>query len=137
MIKRVFILEDNEHKLDDIVSCLKGHFKEDIRVDSCEYFNRGIGKLLKGTFDYAIIDNTVPRFPDSHELVTDAAEEALRYLYWEEDNKHQSYAGAYLSACVHLSTIFNIDVRSANFIGLLDEATANTFQEAAYNTVFK
>lgn len=86
MIKRVFILEDNEHKLNDIVSCLKGHFKEDIRIDSCEYFNRGIKKLLKGTFDYTIIDNIVPRFPDSHELVIDAAEEALRYLSWEEDS---------------------------------------------------
>ena len=58
-------------------------------------------------------------------------------LYWEEDDKHQSYAGAYLSACVHLSTIFNVDVRSANFKGLLDETTANTLQEVAYNTVFK
>ena len=57
-------------------------------------------------------------------------------LYWSDD-KHQSYAGAYLSACVHLSTIFNIDVRSANFTGLLDETTANTLQEVAYNTVFK
>ena len=58
-------------------------------------------------------------------------------LYWEEDNKHQSYAGAYLAACVHLSTIFNVDVRSSTFNGNLSETHANTLKEASYNVVFK
>ena len=57
-------------------------------------------------------------------------------LYWSDD-KHQSYAGAYLAACVHLSTIFNVDVRSASFNGDLSEEVANTLKEAAYNVVFK
>lgn len=56
-------------------------------------------------------------------------------LYWSDD-KHQSYAGAYLSACVHLSTIFNVDVRSSTFNGNLSEEVANTLQEVAYNIVF-
>lgn len=56
-------------------------------------------------------------------------------LYWKDD-KHQSYAGAYLSACVHLATIFGVDVRSANFTGDLDNKTATTLQEVAYNVVF-
>ena len=56
-------------------------------------------------------------------------------LYWS-DEKHQSYAGAYLSACVHVSTLFNIDVRNSNFNGILDESVANTLKEVAYNIVF-
>lgn len=56
-------------------------------------------------------------------------------LYWP-DNKHQSYAGAYLSACVHVATLFNVDVREANFNGVLEENTANTLKEVAYHVVF-
>lgn len=70
--------------------------------------------------------------------------EAFTYVYenhkdinlYGKDDKHQSYAGAYLSACVHLATIFGVDVRSANFTGDLDNKTATTLQEVAYNTVF-
>ena len=57
-------------------------------------------------------------------------------LYWSDD-KHQSYAGAYLSACVHISTLFGVDVRNATFNGELDQETATTLKNVAYNTVFK
>lgn len=56
-------------------------------------------------------------------------------LYWSDD-KHQGYAGAYLSACVHVASLFNIDVRNSSFIGTLDEITASTLREVAYNVVF-
>ena len=57
-------------------------------------------------------------------------------LYYSDD-KHQSYAGAYLSACVHISTLFNIDVRNATFVGELNQETATTLKNVAYNTVMK
>lgn len=57
-------------------------------------------------------------------------------LYWSDD-RHQSYAGAYLSACVHISTLFSVDVRNATFYGELDQETATTLKNVAYNTVFK
>ena len=57
-------------------------------------------------------------------------------LYWSDD-KHQSYAGAYLSACVHISTLFGIDVRNATFNGELDQQTATILKDVAYNIVLK
>lgn len=57
-------------------------------------------------------------------------------LYWS-DNKHQSFAGAYLSACVHLSTILSVDVREASYSGILDKDVANTLQSVAYDIVLK
>ena len=52
-------------------------------------------------------------------------------LYFEDD-KHQSYAGAFLSACVHVATILDTDPRFAAFTGELDEATAKVLKEAAF-----
>lgn len=52
-------------------------------------------------------------------------------LYFEDD-KHQSYAGAFLSACVHVATILDTDPRLAAFTGELDEATAKVLKEAAF-----
>jgi hypothetical protein len=57
-------------------------------------------------------------------------------LYWTDD-KHQSYAGAYLSSCVHICTLFNIDVRYATFNGELDAQTASVLRDTAYNIVLK
>lgn len=36
---------------------------------------------------------------------------------WDTDNRHQGYAGAYLSACVHVGTILGGDVRNTTFKG--------------------
>ena len=69
-------------------------------------------------------------------------------LYWYADNKHPSYLGAYLSACVHAATILKVDPRATDYIGanttdmnkdgkdeVLDEATAKILRSAAYSTV--
>lgn len=34
---------------------------------------------------------------------------------WDDDDRHQGYAGAYLSACVHALNILNVDVRNSTF----------------------
>ena len=57
-------------------------------------------------------------------------------LYWT-DNKHQGYAGAYLSACVHICTLFNIDVRNATFNGELSAEEASILRNVAYEIVLK
>ena len=55
---------------------------------------------------------------------------------YAEDKKHPSYEGSYLSALVHIGTMFNCDVRSTSFNGELDENVANTLKEVAFNVVF-
>lgn len=58
-------------------------------------------------------------------------------LYYP-DNKHPSYTGAFLSACVHVSTILGIDPRTSNFNGsseIMPEVAA-ILKQAAYNAVF-
>lgn len=52
---------------------------------------------------------------------------------YHEDEKHPSYAGAFLSACVHVATILDTDPRISPYIGGLDAATANVLKTAAYN----
>lgn len=54
-------------------------------------------------------------------------------LYYK-DNKHPSYNGAFLSACVHVSTILGIDPRTSNFNG--SSEVAAILKQAAYNAVF-
>lgn len=56
-------------------------------------------------------------------------------LYDANDNKHPSYAGSYLSALVHVASLFDCDVRVTKFNGTLDETTANTLKQVAYNVV--
>lgn len=66
---------------------------------------------------------------------------AFTYVYenypnislYGSDDKHQSYEGAYLSACVHLATLFNVDVREATYYGKLAKETADILQEVAFN----
>ena len=53
------------------------------------------------------------------------------------DEKHPSYAGAYLSSCVQVANMFNVDVREVSFNGILDEAMANILKETAYKVVFE
>lgn len=70
-------------------------------------------------------------------------------LYFHADNKHPSYLGAYLSACVHAATILNVDPRATVYIGanttglnadgkdeVLSEETAKILRAAAYSVVF-
>ena len=68
---------------------------------------------------------------------------------YHTDDKHPSFAGSYLSACVHVANMFGLDVRNTTFLGsgaergngtgakqLVDEATATTLRKVAYETVF-
>lgn len=81
---------------------------------------------------------------DENNLRVNHVGEAFTYVYenhkeialYGSDDKHQSYAGAYLSACVHVASLFNVDIRTSNFNGRLDATTASTLKEAAYNVVF-
>lgn len=59
-------------------------------------------------------------------------------LYYSDDNKHPSYNGAFLSACVHVSTILGIDPRTSNFNGSseITPEVAAILKQAAYNAVF-
>lgn len=70
------------------------------------------------------------------------------------DQRHPSYAGAYLSACVHAATLLGIDPRESNFDGYplptdshsddatyandltFDTKTAEILRDTAYSTVF-
>lgn len=55
---------------------------------------------------------------------------------YHEDNKHPSYSGSYLSALIHVGSIFNCDVRITNFNGSLSDEDATILKEVAYNVVF-
>lgn len=65
-------------------------------------------------------------------------------LYFKADNKHPSYTGAYLSACVHAATILGIDPRVSSFDGVpaddtdgvYTETFAQTLKQIAYSVVF-
>lgn len=47
------------------------------------------------------------------------------------DNKHPSYEGAFLSACVHVATLLNVNPVESTFTGELDEQTAATLKQIA------
>lgn len=63
-------------------------------------------------------------------------EEYPEYNLYYSDNKHPSYTGAFLSACVHVATILNCDPRTSAYAGELDEDTATAMKNAAYKAVF-
>ncbi|MBQ0071319.1 MAG: leucine-rich repeat protein [Spirochaetales bacterium] len=53
------------------------------------------------------------------------------------DQKHPSYEGSFLSACVHVATLLAIDPRESSFEGQLSPEQAKVLKEVAYETVFK
>lgn len=53
-------------------------------------------------------------------------------IYNDSDNRHQTYAGAYLSASVHLASLLGVNVENATFVGNLDENVARTLRQVAY-----
>ena len=78
---------------------------------------------------------------------TDAYYNDKIYL-WDTDNRHQGFAGAYLSACTHVASMLGADVRQTAFTGegtfrspdgrseytvpALDGETLSALREAAY-----
>ena len=55
-------------------------------------------------------------------------------LYYT-DAKHPSYAGAFLSACVHAATVLGINPCDSAFAGELDEQTASVLKQIALAAV--
>ncbi|MGN1099212.1 MAG: leucine-rich repeat protein [Christensenellales bacterium] len=55
---------------------------------------------------------------------------------YHTDNKHPSYTGSFLSACVHVATILNCDPTLSTYVGELDQTTAALLKSVAYDTVF-
>jgi PKD repeat protein len=51
------------------------------------------------------------------------------------DGSHPSFAGTYLNACVFYSSLYHKSPEGANYIGSLDQATAQTLQQVAKMTV--
>lgn len=62
--------------------------------------------------------------------------EKAYYLYYAVDNKHPSYTGSFLSACVHVATILGFNPEISPFTGNLDEATAAAMKKVASSVVF-
>jgi hypothetical protein len=54
---------------------------------------------------------------------------------YQTDQTHPSYAGSYLSACVHAMTILGVDPRTLTFRGSISETTAAILRQAAYDAV--
>jgi len=55
---------------------------------------------------------------------------------WDSDEKHQSLAGAYVSAAVFFTTIFHMSPEPVNYTAGLDSTTARTLRRLAYHTVY-
>ncbi len=73
---------------------------------------------------------------------TDAYYNDEIYL-WDTDNRHQSFAGAYLSAATHVGNMLGADVRGTAFTGeglysapALDGDMLTALRDAAYNAAF-
>ena len=81
---RVFIMEDDGYKLENIVGCLQTI--KDIEIKTCKYYNESLGILSEASltdkeFDYAILDNNVPRFADLlGDMVINCAEDTVSWL---------------------------------------------------------
>lgn len=56
---------------------------------------------------------------------------------YAEDQRHPSYEGSYLAACVHAAKLLGIDPRGSAFTGGLSPETAQILQDAAYSIVSK
>jgi hypothetical protein len=54
---------------------------------------------------------------------------------YDTDNKHPSYAGSYLAACVHCAAIYAVDSRTITFDGNLDKSTARSLRQLAWTAV--
>lgn len=73
---KIFILEDNITKLEHITKVLNDNF-ENVEIDTCPYFNEGLSNIFNTDYDFIILDNAVPRFRDSNDIVFNAAEHCL------------------------------------------------------------
>lgn len=87
-----------------------------------------------------LITSAYEKCAEENDLTVHYVGKSFTYVYenmpeitiFGSDDKHQNYAGAYLSACVHLSSLLNVDVRNATYNGDLDENVAFKLKEVAY-----
>ncbi len=54
---------------------------------------------------------------------------------WQSDGSHPTEAGTYLAACVFYATLFHQTPQGLGYLGGLDQATAQTLQTLAADTV--
>ena len=101
-----------------------GTNKEFISVSTME-------KLIRDAYIQCAADNGV-LVSHAGKAYTEVYENHKEINLFGGDDKHQSYAGAYLSACVHLSTIFGLDVRNTTFTGEISTEVADVLQSVAY-----
>ena len=82
---KIFILEDNKIKLENIVKVLKERYPEDLEIETSEFINQGLCKIFEEDFDLIILDNNLPRFTDKrNDIETDVCKYVLEYMYFED-----------------------------------------------------
>jgi hypothetical protein len=69
------------------------------------------------------------------QMLTAGTADSTFNIYYS-DNKHPSYIGAFLSACVHVATILNVDPRLSTYTGSLSISDADVLKQTAYTAVF-
>jgi hypothetical protein len=69
------------------------------------------------------------------QMLTAGTTDSTFNIYYS-DNKHPSYIGAFLSACVHVATILNVDPRLSTYTGSLSISDADVLKQTAYTAVF-
>lgn len=73
---KILVLEDNKYKFESIKGWITNHFGKCV-IERYTAFNAAASALLNGDFDLAILDNMVPRFIDSDDIIVEKAIESL------------------------------------------------------------
>lgn len=86
---KILVLEDNKQKAEHIINFLKSNFQE-IEIDHVISLNSAVRDLIKGNYDFAILDNMVPRYEKepNGEIIVDVSLIILDYLEdYEKETK--------------------------------------------------
>lgn len=101
-------------------------------------------KMLRDAYNNAASECNIDLVSPVGKAFTKVYSENPEIYLWASDNRHQGYTGAYLSACVHVSNIFGLDVRETSFKGeskysapTLEDSVYETLKEAAYKIVIE
>jgi len=104
----------------------------------------GMEKLLRDAYDNAAKECGIELVSPVGKAFTKSYYENKNIYLWNNDNRHQGYTGAYLSACVHVANIFGVDVRNTDFEGesrygapTLPQATYEYLREVAYQVAIE
>lgn len=77
----------------------------------------GMEKLLRDGYEKAAEECGITSISPVGKAFTKSYYDNSSIYLWDSDNRHQSYQGAYLSACVHVAHILGADVRKTDFEG--------------------